>query len=183
MSGNKINSIHVDTFLHNTELESVDLDGNSITDVHPSTFQNNSRLTHLYMSGNKINSIKADTFVHNTELEWLDLGRNSITDVHPSTFRNNRKLTHLNISGNKISSIQPDTFLHNTELENVERRKITCPCRQSNYGSSVPPARSFITIPTGLNLVYSPSNSTLHSRVCHIPSTIHREIPSPGNLQ
>jgi len=75
MSGNKINSIQPDTFIHNKELEWPYLKGNSIRNVHPATFRNNIWLTHLDMSGNEINSIKPDTFIHNNSVlcrwsEW-----------------------------------------------------------------------------------------------------------------
>jgi Leucine-rich repeat (LRR) protein len=117
MSGNKINSIHQDTFMHNIELKELHLEGNSIRDVHSTAFRNNSRLEVLDMSGNEINSIHRDTFIHNPELKWLYLKQNSISDVNSSTFRNNSRLLHLYMSENKISSIHSDTFIHNTKLE------------------------------------------------------------------
>jgi Leucine-rich repeat (LRR) protein len=94
MSGNRINSIETDTFIHSTALECLDLKGNNITHVHPSVFRNNIFLRHLDMSGNRIDSIETDTFIHNTALEWLHLNGNNITDVHPSTFRHNSLLMH-----------------------------------------------------------------------------------------
>jgi Leucine-rich repeat (LRR) protein len=89
MSGNRINSIETDTFIHNRALEWLYLKGNSITDVHPSIFRNNIFLSLLDMSGNKINSIKPDTFIHNRTFEWLDLKGNTLSVVHTSVFRNN----------------------------------------------------------------------------------------------
>jgi Leucine-rich repeat (LRR) protein len=123
MSGNKISSIHADTFIHNSELLLLDLNGNSITDVHPLTFGNNSRLKGLNISGNKIDSIHSDTFTNNTDLEWLHLKGNRIWYVHPSTFQKNIRLWHLDMSGNILTAVDLHTFSCNSELHWLDLQK------------------------------------------------------------
>jgi Leucine-rich repeat (LRR) protein len=122
MSGNKINSIQPDTFLHTTKFEWLSLKGNSITDINSSTFRKNIELRHLDISRNKITVINADTFIHNKKLIQLSLQGYKITDISNSSFGGLEELEILDLSNNIIEELKPLVF-HNTLLTSSNHKK------------------------------------------------------------
>ena len=85
LSHNRIQTLEVDTFRHQTLLETLDLSHNLIDTISPGVFKaNESKLIILDLSSNHISYINIDMFEGLDNLELLDISDNAISSFSPS---------------------------------------------------------------------------------------------------
>lgn len=114
-----IESIAVNTFVHHTGLEILNLEWNMITTIESWTFNGLINIQQLYLRGNQIETIEPGTFAELTNLEELYLSRNQIETIESWMFLWLDDLSEIYLSRNQISNIEPQTFAGLTNLTHL----------------------------------------------------------------
>ena len=110
LSGNKINSIEINSFKDFSNLTKLDLRCNNFTQIHSNSFNELNLLKKLILSSNEINYIEIDSFKCLSNLVKLDLRRNNLTEINFKIFQELINLKDINLSSNRISSIEDLSF-------------------------------------------------------------------------
>lgn len=87
MANNLIDEIHMNTFVNNPLLESLDLGANHIVSLPGTLFRANDRLVSLGLRRNGINAIQSNTFNNLNNLRFLNLQTNECVNQFFSIYR------------------------------------------------------------------------------------------------
>ncbi|RWS26492.1 Leucine-rich repeat-containing protein 4B-like protein [Leptotrombidium deliense] len=117
-TGNRLQSLSKQYFLHNNRYTNVDFSHNNIEYIESETFAAFNETTHLSLSYNQIWDIRSDVFQGLTNLLQLDLSYNRLSIWSSMCMQPLKRLTELNLAHNAITSLDADSFI---ELQSLTR--------------------------------------------------------------
>ena len=120
LNGNRLKSIHIETFINLSSLTDLFLSENEIEYIEENSFAGTPHLEHLDIRFNKIRFLQSGLFNSLNRLQELDLFRNEITSVKKNTFDGLTNLTILSLQTNKIEIIPSELFANLLLLERLD---------------------------------------------------------------
>lgn len=106
-----------------TELYAVNLSGNKLRSLHPETFANNKKLLLLTLANNPLKFPargSEDYFLNATSVQELDVSYCNMKYITKNTFKNMVALMYLNVAGNNLYDIDPEAFKNILDLEELD---------------------------------------------------------------
>jgi hypothetical protein len=119
MGQNKLTYMHPDTFIHNTELEELDLHGNNISLRDRGPFHHLTNLRALNIADCNLRHISKETFRKTVKLTRLDISNNKLTYIENHLFDYLNSLKFLNLSRNLLRSLDFLLTISETNLQEI----------------------------------------------------------------
>jgi hypothetical protein len=119
MGQNKLIYIHPDTFIHNTNLEVLDLHGNNISLRDRGPFFHLTSLRALNIADCNLSNISKETFRKTVKLIRLDISNNKLTYIDDHLFDYLNSLKFLSLSRNLLKSVDFLLTMSETNLQEI----------------------------------------------------------------
>ncbi|XP_016772077.1 platelet glycoprotein V isoform X1 [Apis mellifera] len=119
LAGNRLTTLHRDTFLDMTRLNHLDLSDNSIEHLPLNLFFSLHAVARIRLSKNLLGELHRSQFFNTRNLRILDASSNKLRNLPESLFLSTTLLVLLDLSCNRISSFLPGIFHGLTMLEEL----------------------------------------------------------------
>ncbi|XP_043789074.1 slit homolog 1 protein-like isoform X4 [Apis laboriosa] len=122
LAGNRLTTLHRDTFLDMTRLNHLDASSNKLRNLPESLFLSTTLLVLLDLSCNRISSFLPGVFHGLTMLEELLLGKNRLSVLPVDLFKDLTNLKYLGLEENRLRELPDELFRMQTSLRELNFR-------------------------------------------------------------